>query len=139
MMLSTHIVLTLILSLVLYPFIGINSLIVFLSGFVFDIDHYFYYIAKEGDFSLKNSYLYCLSGNEINNKRKNEKEDSFHIFHTIEVWTLLIILSLFVKEFIFVFIGLMFHMVLDWIRLRLEFDQLKGERAWSIIGWISRN
>ena len=139
MMVSKHVIFTFIFAIILYPFIGINSLIVFLSGFLFDVDHYFYYAIKKKDISLMNSYRYSLSGSKLNKKRNNEKEDCFHIFHTIEVWILLIILSLFVKEFIFVFIGLMFHMFLDWIKLKWEYKRLKGQRAWSIIGWISRH
>jgi len=129
-----HVIITFILGIILYPFIGLYSLVVFLSGFLFDIDHYFYYVLKKRDFSLKNSYLYCLQGNEVSEYHM----DVLHIFHIVEFWILLLILGFLIhKIFLFVFIGLVFHMILDLINL-VKIDAL-GVRAWSLIGWLKRH
>ena len=134
MMVSSHVVLTLIFAGILYPFIGWNSLIVFLSGFLFDVDHYLYYLVKKKDWSLKNAYLYSFPGTSVYEKHR----DALHIFHTWEFWSLLLIGVLFSKIFLFVFLGLVFHMLLDGIDLIRTGEGLRV-RAWSLIGWIRRN
>ena len=134
MLVSRHVIFTGIFASILYPYIGFYSFVVFLSGFVFDIDHYFYYAVRKKDISLINAYSYSL---ERTKSGKNEM-DVFHFFLTIELWFLLIILSFWIhKIFLFVFIGLIFHMFFDWIAMWKE--QCFGGRAWSILGWISRN
>jgi len=134
MLVSRHVIFTGIFALILYPYIGFYSLIVFLSGFVFDIDHYFYYAVRKKDISLINAYSYSLERTKSGKKER----DVFHSFHTVEFWILLIILSFWIhKIFLFVFIGLIFHMFFDWIAMWKE--QCFGGRAWSILGWISRN
>lgn len=129
-----HVILSLIFSGILYPFIGWNSLIVFLSGFVFDIDHYFYYVIKKKDFSFFKAYMFSIPGTTL----WENHGDALHIFHTVEFWSLLVILSVFIdNRIIFVFIGLMLHMILD--RIYQTKIERFGARAWSLIRWIGRN
>ena len=133
MLVSRHVILTGIFALILYPFLGLNSLTVFFSGFLFDIDHYFYYLARKKDWNFMNAYLYCFPDSNI----YEEHNDVLHIFHLMEVWALLLIGSLFHKIFLFIFLGLMFHMVLDGIAL--SYKERLNARAWSLIGWIQRH
>lgn len=130
-----HALFALIFAAVLYPFIGAYSIVVFLSGFVFDVDHYFYYIVKKRNFNFVNGYLYHVPGSRIHEPH----HDSLHIFHTWEVWLLFFVLTFLIHEvFLFILLGLLFHMIFDWGYLLFNEDAI-GERAWSIIGWISRN
>lgn len=130
-----HALFALIFAAVLYPFIGIYSVVVFLSGFVFDVDHYIYYVIKKRDFNFVNGYFYHVPGSKVHESHR----DSLHIFHTWEVWLLLFILTFLIHEiFLFILLGLLFHMIFDWGYLLFNNDAI-GERAWSLIGWISRN
>ncbi len=132
---SLHALFALVFAVALYPFIGAYSIVVFLSGFVFDVDHYIYYVVKKGDLNFFNGYFYHVPGSKVHEPHS----DSLHIFHTWEVWLLLFMLTFLIHEiFLFILIGLLFHMIFDWWYLLLNQDAM-GERAWSLIGWISRN
>ena len=130
-----HVLFALIFAAILYPFIGNYSIVVFLSGFVIDIDHYLYYIIKKNDLNFMNGYLYHVPGSKVHESH----HDSLHIFHTWEMWLLFLILAFIIHEvFLFILVGFIFHMLFDWGYLLFNKDAL-GERAWALIGWISRN
>ncbi|MBI2106129.1 hypothetical protein HYT56_04815 [Candidatus Woesearchaeota archaeon] len=130
-----HILFAFLFSLILFPFIGYYSIVVFLSGFVFDIDHYLYYAIKKKDIGFINGYLYHVPGSKV----YEAHHDVLHIFHTWEVWMLFLILTIFHKIFLFSLIGLLFHMILDQGYLLINFKRENGARAWSLIGWLMRN
>lgn len=131
-----HTLFAFLFSIILYPFIGMYSIIVFLSGFIVDIDHYFYYLLRKNDFSFVNALLYFTPGSRV----FEEHRDTLHIFHTWEIWILIGILGfVFHKIFFFVLIGVLFHMFLDFIDLIWRYNLIKKVRAWSLIGWILRN
>ena len=98
-----HVILGFLFSLVIYPFIGYNSLIVFLSSFLIDFDHYLYYFYKTGSLNLWKAVDYFL---------KKERR-VIMIFHTTEFLTLIFILSFFWYWFIYILLGISFHLVLD--------------------------
>ena len=85
----------------------IGALIIFLSSFLIDVDHYLYYIIIKKDFSLKNAYNYHLD------IRNNNKKGKIRLFHTAEFLIVLLILSFFYKPLLFVFIGFIFHLLFD--------------------------
>jgi hypothetical protein len=131
-----HILFSFLFGLVTYPFIGFYSVVVFLSGFVFDVDHYIYYAIRKRDWSLINAYLYCIPGSKV----FEPHPDVLHIFHTVEVWLVLFLSGIFFhKIFLFVLLGLIFHMLFDWGSLFLNYEKEKGVRAWSLVKWIYRN
>lgn len=95
-------------------------LIIFLSSFLIDIDHYFYYIYKKGDFSLiraykwymKNARKFCFMSEE---KRK-QFYLGFYIFHGIEPLIILFFLGFYVSQFFnFILVGFLFHLFTDLI------------------------
>lgn len=129
-----HLIFSVAFAGILYPFVGFsNSLVVFLSGFVFDIDHYFYYGLKKKDWSFIKAYFYCFPGTTVYEKHL----DVLHIFHTIEFWILLVIGFLFDGVFVFIFLGWVSHILLDAIDLGRE-NRLDA-RGWSLSGWILRH
>lgn len=104
-----HILFGAIFSLFLYFFLGmsfVNSSIVFLASVLIDFDHCIFYFFRTKDFNLKRAYFWHK------NLPKNHKPLT-QIFHVIEFLLLIFILSFFYEFFLFVFIGLIFHSIVD--------------------------
>jgi len=95
-----------------------NLSIIFFSSWLIDVDHYFYYIAKEKDFNLTKCYeWHKLHLHETMNLPMNERKKrytGFYIFHGVEPLIILFLLGIFVSQFFFfIFIGTFFHMFMD--------------------------
>jgi hypothetical protein len=101
----------------IFPSIGIlGGLLIFLSSIFADIDHYLVYVKRKGNFSLKKAYIYF-----VNYEKSKEIKKEVHplfIFHTVEFVALLIIFSFFINFFFYIALGLLFHMILDFIELK---------------------
>ncbi len=104
MELKYHFIVSLVLSILLFPFFKLNAIYVMVGGFLIDVDHYIWYILKYKNFSIKNTYK--LSKN-------NEILYRLHIFHLIEVLIASIILLFFSKIFLLITIGLIVHYAMD--------------------------
>ena len=124
-----HIFYGLILAGVLYFFFGFSvfaCLIVFLSSFLFDVDHYLNYVFKNRDFSLKKAYVWNvkrgLRWRKFSYSEKQQHKIAFFMFHGIEFMILLLILAYFHVFFFWVFLGVLFHMVLDYIDIFYQRD-----------------
>lgn len=124
-----HLVFGAIFSVILYitGFSVFSCVVILLSSILIDFDHYLYYIIKKKDFSLKRAYIW------------HERLDKFHkpmmmVFHTVEFLILVLILSYFNRIFIFIFIGMIFHSILDML------DMLKKgifyAREYSLIRYL---
>lgn len=110
------------LIILFFPQIGWTGfLIIFLSSVLIDFDHYLYYIIKKKDFSLRNAYRWFIQNREIwlalSRKEKENMKHGIIIFHGIECWILLALLVFVHKIFLFVLIGVLIHMILDFIDL----------------------
>ena len=106
-----HILFGAIFSLIVYYFSQVSAfyiLVLFLSSFLFDVDHYLFNLFRYGDVSLKKSYL-------RHKKLPRNHKPMTHIFHTIEFILLIGIMGYFSKLFLFVFIGIIFHSIIDLI------------------------
>jgi len=95
-------------------------LIIFLSSFLIDIDHYFYYIYKKGDFSLVRAYKWYIKNAHkfyfLSKEKRKQIYLGFYIFHGIEPLIILFFLGLYVSQFFnFVLIGFLFHLSTDLI------------------------
>jgi hypothetical protein len=118
---KTHIFFGLIFSIfifILFPEIEITGfLLIWLSSFLIDVDHYLFYIFTKNDFSLKNAHCWFIKKSEKAKKlSKSEKKKLITIpciFHGLELIFILIILSFFHKYFFFILIGILFHELLD--------------------------
>ena len=135
---SVHILTSLILALVLYPYFGLYSIVIFLAGFLIDIDHYFEYVARTGNLSPFKAYK---EGIEFAKKcyklRKSLRKDILHIFHVVEFYALIAILAIYSKFFLSIFIAITFHIILDIVALTYR-NAIKA-RAHSLIGWLIRH
>jgi|TARA_Y100000310_G_scaffold131413_1_gene130616 hypothetical protein len=118
---SQHLILGIAFATILFNIFPQITLIGFflivLSAFFIDVDHYLFYVYKNKNISLKNAYKWFIKKEKKYKKlsikeRKKYKNDIF-IFHGIEFWIFLAILSFIHNYFFFIFIGIMFHMFLD--------------------------
>lgn len=131
-----HIILTLPITYILYPYIGlINVIFFFLGGWAFDVDHYLYCIFKHKNFSLKDCY-------EFHHPFAKEK-DLLHIFHVIEFYLLILIIGLFIQPILWLFLGLLYHISFDFIKGAYLKYYKKDPRAYntrakSLIMWLRR-
>mgnify|MGYP001603476788 CR=1 FL=1 len=130
-----HLVVSLILSALLYPLFGWKALLILISGVTIDIDHYFWYISKFKEFNLFRCYE-CLT---VEAEKNNWKDviGSLFIFHTIE-FLLIIVVASFYSEYALIFlIGLSVHYLLDFIwHCYLPKRMITNP---SIISWILKN
>src|SRR3989344_2713644 len=109
MNISMHFLVSLFISIVLFPVFGYYSLIMVIAGgVIIDIDHYFWYACKYRKFGLIRAYKFYL------NKHFAEK-NVLHIFHSIEFLLLCTILSFFSVIILLFTVGLIVHNILDMI------------------------
>ena len=101
----------------IYPSIDYIDLgIFFLASFLIDTDHYISATIRTKRINFMHNYNYQLKEGEkrANKLKKGIKEkEPFHLFHTIEFHILIAILGLFWNPFLFIFIGMVFHSLLD--------------------------
>lgn len=129
-----HFIASLLLSIVLYPFYGINSFFVLIGGFLTDLDHYIWYIYHFKDFSFIKAYKYYLK--VFKEKSFNKQKKCIIIFHTIEFLILIVILAFYSKIMFIILIGLLFHYAIDAITILFI---TKGTFAvYSVIWWFVR-
>ena len=108
-----HILFGLIFSIAVYllfPITLLQASIIFLSSILIDIDHYLFYVKRKKDFSLPKAYRWHIHLGKI---KANKKKSAMMFMHTIEFLILIAILSYFFNIFIYILIGLLFHMILD--------------------------
>lgn len=121
-----HFIASLILFIALYPYFGLSSLIVFLTGWLIDFDHVLYYVFKFRDFSYKRMYKYYYE--------HKFKEKVINAFHTIEFYILIAVLGFYSIYALIAAVGLFAHVVMDF----MHFISIKkyNLRYLTITGWI---
>lgn len=103
----------------LFPQIGfINLGIVISSSVLIDVDHYLWYVYKKKDWNLKNSYNWHIGlikkGLSFPRKKRIELYAGFCFLHGFEFLFLLSIFGILLsKFFLFIFMGVAFHLLLD--------------------------
>jgi len=124
MLVKYHILLGILFSFSLVYFFNISpsaAVVIFLSSVLIDIDHYILYICKTRDFSLKNAYNYSVKSKKIwlglSPKKREKYKTSFMFLHGIEFLALLVALSFLSKFFFYIFLGVFFHLLADWLEL----------------------
>lgn len=112
-----HVISSGLLTLMLYPFFGIASLLVFVGGVLIDVDHYLEYVIRTKNLSPFKAYKNYMKMNkeyfeDLKNNRIPKRTYHLHVFHTIELWVIMIIISFFTRQYLFLY-GLMLHMSMD--------------------------
>jgi len=115
MTLVQHAKLTAIAALFLLPFWSGMQILLFSIGSIFiDIDHYIFYVFRCRRLSIKGMFEY--------HEKLFEQKDRIPyagicIFHTIDFFIIIGILSFYYHIFLYLLIGLLFHFVVDLIYL----------------------
>ncbi|MBU0628509.1 MAG: hypothetical protein KKC75_04920 [Nanoarchaeota archaeon] len=108
---STHLIVSLILAAILFPFVGINSLIIIVGGVLIDLDHVIYYWIRFKDINLKNAYNYCKNIAQTEEFKKKKKV--FMLFHSVEFIAIIIILSFYYTFLWMLVVGIIVHLIMD--------------------------
>ena len=133
---------SLLLALILFPFIGFASLLVFVGGFLIDVDHYVYYLLRYKKVNPLDAYRFYLSNRE-------GFPQVLHIFHTYEILLVIFILALFSEVVAIIVLGILLHIGMDLLDLLNTFTQRRDtsirlkifyqyQRAYSLLGWTLR-
>lgn len=134
-----HLLLGFIFSFLLYilfPEISPSGfLLIFLSSFLLDIDHYFYYVYKKNDLNLKRAYKWFVSISERFISLSKSKREKYYLsicfFHGIEIVILLFLLGFLVNPLFYsMTIGVTFHLLLDFIS---DYKKLGKFERFSVI------
>ncbi|MBN2421036.1 hypothetical protein JXB27_02035 [Candidatus Woesearchaeota archaeon] len=103
---------------ILFPGIGlIGACLIFLSSFLADFDHYLIYVKRKKDLSIKRAYGYFVKMSKDLYDRKLKRAPLLFL-HTIEFAALLVIFSFAVHWLFYIALGLLFHMLMDFIELK---------------------
>lgn len=131
---KAHVILGAIFSILVYYIFHITifqASLIFLASVFIDIDHYLFHLNRKKSFSLKEAYYFHK------NLPKNHKP-MMHFLHTIEIIILIFILSFVWQGFFFIFIGMMFHSLLDVFEMAYN-KELKCREFFLIRYMIHRN
>jgi hypothetical protein len=130
---KTHILLGIIFSVLVYFLFHLTifqASLILLASVLIDVDHYMFIVKRKKIWNLKKAYYWHKT-------LPKDHKTMMHIFHTIEFMFLVLIISYFWNLFFFIFIGMLFHSILDLIDL---FYNCKfGVREFSCIRYILRD
>ena len=90
--------------------------LIFFSSILIDFDHYVVSVLRTKKLRLKHSFEYhrLSTKREIKEmKRGIKKRGDFHLFHTIEFHVLIGLLAVLFTPFFYIFIGMVFHSLID--------------------------
>ena len=125
-----HVYFGILASIVVYFISGsINAFVFFFASVFIDTDHYIAFVLKEKNWSLSKSYYYW--------KDENYPYDELMVFHTIEIWFLLLIIGLTIKPVLFLLAGMLYHELFDIYDMNKR--KLYDARAISLFAWSVRN
>lgn len=119
-----HVLVGLIFSILFYFILNISLigvLLIFLSSFLIDTDHFFWYIYRKKSFNLKESYFWFKEKRkqwlQLSENQREKYKRPYLIFHSIEFWIILVLLSFLNKLFLFILLGIIIHIILDYIEI----------------------
>jgi len=116
MTLNQHVKITAIASIPLIPFWSATQLILFAVGSILiDVDHYFLYIAHKMQFDISGMFRFF---HEIDTAEPPIPYAGICIFHTVDFFFLLSLVSIIYPSLLFLLIGAIFHFSLDLYDLR---------------------
>lgn len=114
-------------------------LLVFLSAFLIDFDHYMVAVRKNKTINFFKALQYHVKAGKIQENEKKRgirRKGDFHIFHTIEFHFLVGLLGLVWIGFFYIFIGMVFHSLLD--IYALVRDDYMYRREFVFFNWAKR-
>ena len=125
---KNHIIIGALATIIIYltlPITNFQAIIIFLSSFLIDVDHYLIYILTKKDLSQKNARKFFhkkrIEWLKLPIREQAKYKRHIFMFHGIESWILLLIISTYYPIVLFILYGFIIHMTLDYI----EFIQYK--------------
>ena len=124
----------------LFPVVAwYNVALIFFASVFIDFDHYMSAVWNSGKGSLFESFKYY---EKLDKKAREEKKrgifkkGDFHIFHTVEFHVLILVVGLTFNPFMYIFIGMFFHSLLDLYEMTKE--GFVHRREFFFTNWIRR-
>lgn len=114
--------------------------LIFIGAFLIDADHYIASSLKTKKWGLSESFKYHRK-KRLEEKRELtqgvKKKSDFHLFHTIEFHVLIGLFAIFWLSFFYLFIGMVFHSLLDVLDLlrRKAFHR----REYFFFNWVRKS
>ncbi len=141
---KTHMLLGIVFSLIvwfLFPAIPVWGIVlVFLSSFLIDFDHYAVFVLKKKKLSLKESLKWHDKEGIVQKKEREagiREKGHFHLFHTIEFHLGVWLLGYFIwSGFLYIAIGMIFHSLCDLVYL-IQKDYIY-RREYLLVNWLRR-
>lgn len=119
-----HLTIGFVISFILIQFFNfslITGLIIFLSSWLIDFDHYIWYVFEMKDKNSLHAIKWYIKSipkwRKLSHLERNKFKRGIFIFHGVGFWLILGILSFYNKIFIWILIGILIHMIADWIDL----------------------
>ncbi len=112
---SVHLIISLIIAAILYPFFGIKSAATIFGGVLIDVDHYLWYVYKYRKTGLMDAYRFYARNIEVNDY--TNVKGILLIFHTIEFLVICVVLSFYFRMALLFTVGLISHYIFDFIFL----------------------
>ncbi|MBD3247642.1 hypothetical protein GF378_03415 [Candidatus Pacearchaeota archaeon] len=106
-------------ALYFFPQIGfLGAGLIWAGSFLIDADHYLWYVIEERDLSLKKAYKWHLMKREkmrkLSKKERRKHKNEILIFHGFESVLAAYLLSFLWQPFIYLAIGFIIHLSLDY-------------------------
>ena len=114
-------------------------ILIFASSVLIDFDHYLCGATRIKSWNLFHNFKYHKKLGQIQRAEREKgirKRGDFHLFHTIEFHALIGIAGLFWIPFFYIFIGMIFHSMLDLFYL-LHKDYVY-RREYFFFNWVAK-
>src|SRR3989338_6548172 len=114
--------------------------LIFISTFLMDFDHYICAVFKTKKLGLFHSFKYhkeMLKQAREEKKKGIKRKCDFHLFHTVEFHILFGLLSLSWIGFFYIFLGMVFHSFLD--IYSILYEGMMHRREFFLVHWVYRN
>jgi len=144
-----HVLFGFLFSLILFIFCPkvnlLFAIIIFLSSFLIDIDHYLFRAWKLNQKNIFKAYVSNMSEkkahNTSNKEKRKKKIPGFYIFHGVEIAIVLFLLGFFIhKIFYFILMGVLFHLCLDYFEMISNREKMhKFSAIFDYIKFIGSN
>ena len=106
-----HLLTSIIIAILFYPIYNWKVALIIVGGVLIDVDHYLWWVCQHREISLIKSYKFFIRNIEVNDF--SNVYGILLIFHTIEFFLIMVVLSYYsIYAFMFT-TGLMSHYVLD--------------------------
>lgn len=134
MTLKQHAIQAFVGSAILVPFLGIDTIVFFLSMILIDVDHYFEFAVVCRRFGIRDMFRYYDWTWQV---RHTHTIYGLSIFHTAEMFLLLFVLGFWSYYFWLILFGFSVHLLFDLYYLYVH--NCFFNRAFSIIEYIIRS